>query len=93
MMYGAQAYGQVLTLNYSNITEDQARLFDTHFAFSVRVLNPAEKFLQVLPSTGVRLLSVEVDCPHGCFKHMDFNSIFLVFFADSETIWESVPVT
>ena len=34
MMYGAQAYGQVLTLNYSNITEDQARLFDTHFAFT-----------------------------------------------------------
>ena len=34
MMYGAQAYGQVLTLSYSNITEDQARLFDTHFAFT-----------------------------------------------------------
>jgi len=34
MMYGAQAYGQVLTLNYSNITEDEARQFDVHFAFT-----------------------------------------------------------
>lgn len=31
MMYGAQAYGQSLTLNYSNITEADARLFDDHF--------------------------------------------------------------
>lgn len=34
MMYGAQAYGQALELEYSNITEDEARLFDTHFAFT-----------------------------------------------------------
>ena len=30
-LFGANAYGQVLTLNYSNITEDDARLFDDHF--------------------------------------------------------------
>lgn len=34
IMFGAQAYGQVLTLSYANISEDDARLFDTHYAFT-----------------------------------------------------------
>lgn len=33
-LFGANAYGQVLTLNYSNITEDNARLFDDHYTSS-----------------------------------------------------------
>ena len=34
IMFGARAFGQVLTLSYANISEDEARLFDTHYAFT-----------------------------------------------------------
>jgi len=31
IIFGAQAYGQVLTLSYANISEDDARMFDLHY--------------------------------------------------------------
>lgn len=32
IIFGAQAYGQVLTLSYANISENDARMFDMHYA-------------------------------------------------------------
>ena len=45
-LFGAQAFGQVLTLNYANIKEDDARLFDDHYtstrgSFTAFTLSPA----------------------------------------------------
>ena len=54
IMFGAQAYGQVLTLSYSNISEDDARLFDTHYAFtrgSIYCIHPAQRNIRRNAST------------------------------------------